>query len=511
MKQIILPQLYQNFMMLQRGKPIIIRGQARNIRQIRVSLESEEPLAQMAADVEGESFSVWLPPQQAGFERTLSLYADEETEPVLRFDHINIGDIWMACGQSNMEYFLRYDADWNRVKLYPPNPLIRMYNVPRIAYAGQEKMKDLSDSGYWFAEGDRAWETFSAPGYSFAREIAEHQQIPVGIIGCNWGGTPACAWMNEETLSHEPLKIFEEEYREEVAKYSPEELERLSMEAEAFSNNFRSDLEWRAVMYGITWEEQVRWVKEHANDPVLPMGPWHHYRPSGLYHTMIEKVAPFAVKGFLWYQGETDSGHADIYDRTMEALIACFRRTWENEDLPFLFVQLAPFERWLDCDGGGYVETRIAQEKVSKTVKGAYMASIMDLGDRFDIHPKFKMEVGRRLALLARGHVYGEKILCDPPQFREAVWQGEQLALTFDNAPDGLREGRNPESGFEVYRRGERIPVVSLRTEEDRAILTLDTGGDTDGMLLAYGMTSYCCLQLYNSAGLTPKPFVTIL
>ena len=155
--------------------------------------------------------------------------------------------------------------------------------------------------------------------------------------------------MDEETLNHPPLNIFLKEYQQACAAVSPDFLYDYSMECWKYENSYRHQLEWRAVMYGLTSAEQELWLQEHKNDPVLPMGHYHHYRPAGLYHTMIQKIAPIAVKGFLWYQGESDAGHAEIYDQTLSALISCFRRIWKDEELPFLFVQLAPFRKWLDC------------------------------------------------------------------------------------------------------------------------------------------------------------------
>ena len=122
------------------------------------------------------------------------------------------------------------------------------------------------------------------------------------------------------------------------------------------------------MMYGQTWEEQQTWMKMHQGDPVLPIGPYHHYRPCGLYDRMLKKVAPFPVKGILWYQGESDEVHADLYALLMEKLIQCFRDAWMDEQLPFLYVQLAPFERWLECRGDRYPQVRACQELVSKKV-----------------------------------------------------------------------------------------------------------------------------------------------
>ena len=123
------------------------------------------------------------------------------------------------------------------------------------------------------------------------------------------------------------------------------------------------------------------------------MGPYNVGRPGGLYHQMLEKIIPFSARGVLWYQGESDEGHAEIYDRLFTAMIRCWRKSF-GQELPFLYVQLAPYGWWLGGTGEKYPELRRRQEMVGESVPGAYMASIMDLGMYEDIHPKHKKEVG---------------------------------------------------------------------------------------------------------------------
>lgn len=500
MSQILLPSLFQNNMMLQRDKPLHIWGHAPEAAQVTIQLED----TRVTCPVSNGRFSCLLPAQDAGREKTLFFFTGQEPEPALCIEHISIGDIWMACGQSNMEYFLRYDAHWNDTKKAPRNEDIHMYNCPRIAFEGQ--IREQSECGYWFGEGDPAWPLFSAPGYSFARSLQPDLNVPVGVIGCNWGGTPACAWMDEEHLSVPPLTVFRQEYEKETAGIPAGELEKSSMEAWKFEDSYRHQLEWRAMMYGLTREEQQLWEKEHQSDPFVPMGPYHHYRPSGLYHTMIQKIAPFTVKGFLWYQGESDSGHAEIYDQTMTSLIDCFRKTWQDESLPFLFVQLAPFGVWLGCTGENYAILRSRQETVSKTVPGTGMVSIMDLGMYEDIHPKFKMEVGQRLALLAKGKVYGSPILCESPEIAGLSRNGLQLTLTFHHTGSGLYADEYGSDSFHILQNGSELEITGFSAEQDSVTLTLKEASDAP-LAVSYAEEDYCQVHIWNSAGLPVKPF----
>lgn len=496
-----LPQIFQDHMILQRDKPLHIWGSAKACSHITVVLND----CAQTATVENGQFSVTLPPQPAGRNCALLLYADYCASPDIVLSDISIGDVWMACGQSNMEYFLRYDAHWNDTKKLPPNSDIRMYNCPRIAFEGQKRAQE--ECGRWFSEGDPAWPLFSAPGYAFARDLQPRLQVPVGIIGCNWGGTPACAWMDEETLKHPPLHIFLKEYLQACADVSPDFLYNYSMECWKYEDSYRHQLEWRAVMYGLTSTEQKLWLQEHKNDPVLPMGPYHHYRPAGLYHTMIQKIAPFSVKGFLWYQGESDADHAEIYDQTLSALISCFRRVWKDEELPFLFVQLAPFRKWLNCTGEGFEIVRQRQETVSKTVPKTGMISVMDLGDEYDIHPKFKMEVGRRLALLARGKVYGETLLCESPEFSAASLKDRQIIFSFHHARGGLIGDIHSRDAFVITQGNQLLGIEACVLSGEQLILLLDHSPQDLPLHIAFAMQDYCPVHIWNKAGLPLKPF----
>ena len=206
-----LPPVFSDHMILQRNKPVRISGSCEGAETLRIVLGS----AERSVPVENGHFSCILPGMDAQLSLTLRFFADGEKKPSLVISDISAGDVWMACGQSNMEFFLRYDAHFNDTMREARNPMIRMFNVPRISYEGQ--VRELKDSGFWFSEGAEAWLSFSAPGHAFARAIQPRLNVPIGIIGCNWGGTPACAWMSEEALSAPPLTVFNEEYEAAVS------------------------------------------------------------------------------------------------------------------------------------------------------------------------------------------------------------------------------------------------------------------------------------------------------
>lgn len=510
-----LAEIFQSGMLLQREKEIKIWGNAEPDTVVTISFYRETLPEDAPPSFCGEGkanrdghFLVTLPPQNAGEYYSLCATFSPACTESVRLEHIGFGDIWLAGGQSNMEFFLKYDRDWETTKTLPRNPDICMYNVPQRAFEGHVT-HNKAGYGYWFDDSDPGLAYFSAPAYSFARDIQTVTGIPVGIIGCNWGGSTASAWVPEEVLCTPPLDRYLEEYREAVSGTSPEKLTADSFSVWAFEDSAQHVADFEPLLYGRDRAWQLEYMKSHTEDPAIPMGPYHTNRPCGLFRTMLSEVIPFSLKGVLWYQGESDAGdHAHMYDKLLTGLIESWRKLWDD-DLPFLIVQLAPFGVWLDCDNQGYAVVRDKQSFVADNVAGVYMASIMDLGSYYDIHPKEKMEVGRRLALLARGHIYDEKeLLCDAPRAVCAVLADDRhIAVTFLHA-DGLNTG-DKESDWNIRIGEADIKPSKVTAEEGRLILTLPEPISTDypAVCVSLGFQDYAEIHIRNRAGLSAAPF----
>ena len=496
-------EIFGDYMVIQREKPFVIWGKGEEGTTIVVTIGEHRGESR----VQEGKWCVTLPPMKATFETEIEINTVESQEETYKIRNVAIGEVWLAGGQSNMEYFLRYDHEWEKTKKKAFNPAIRMYNCKRLAYENQQK--DVSDSGYWFNERSTAWETFSAPGYHFACVLQESLQVPIGIIGCNWGGSTAATWLDIDYLKTPELKVYLEEYEEAYSAYSKEAYLEAVKKAEALHLSAERELEWRPMMYGLTWEEQLVWMEEHKGEPVDPIGPFYFNRPGGLYEMMLQKIIPYAIKGVIWYQGETDTGHPLVYDQLFSRMIACWRRDWQDE-IPFLFVQLAPFKRWLECTGGGYAELRDSQQRVADTVSKTYMISIMDLGMADDIHPKKKKEVGERLALLAKGKVYGEKILCESPRINQIKRKKDRLILECLNCGEGLRKDSEDFSALQVLVKGGEVQLRAIYLQKDSIIIEFPEV--IEGPIeVRYAFGDFVEVDIYNSAGLPLCPFRKLL
>lgn len=514
--------IFQDRMILQRDKAVPVWGTANAGARISVSLQGKTMNG--VADA-GGNWQLVCGPFSASFAEKMIITADNDT---LILHDVQVGEVWLAGGQSNMEFHMRYDADMVAEKEHCSNSNIRFFDYPEVSYVGQINEADYrTHYGFWRKAEPEQLERFSAVGYYFAKELQVKYQVPIGIIGCNWGGTPACAWMSRDAIIAGGGQVYLDEYEDAVK----------DLDLAHYEDQFKSNpMSWRVdqladpindmMMFGCTAEEFFAKLTEMGVDPsqgdpatFMPvMGPKYERRPSGLYESMLKQIAPYTIRGVIWYQGETDGDcHPEVYRTLFPALIRNWRQLW-NEELPFLFVQIAPLNHWMDCFGDRYVEIRAAQQYTANTVTGTGMAVITDVGMEFDIHPKKKQPVGHRLALLAENKVYGDDVLCEAPALSKIRAEDGKLVLVFDNAGDGLYlaetlsygQTANAErlGGLQVFQNGQELDTMQLKaqTKGDQVIIlgeSICSGVPTQVKLAE---TGWYLVNLYNSAGIPAKP-----
>ena len=483
-------------MVLQRDKEIKIWGTASSEGTVRVYFGDYRSESSVVDGLWQCSF----PPMNTA--TGLTLLAKQGAE-IIRIQNVMIGDVWLAGGQSNMEFFLRYESHFEEAKALPKNSLIRMYTCPRIAYEGQKPYQ--SGCGYWFGEADLAWETFSSAAYWFARELQPELNVPIGIISCNWGGTSASAWVPAKSLEAEPLAIYLKDYETATAVMDPEENRERSLRGWAFQEDPVHMKEWAGVMYGIDRQAQLERLVKRAGNPAVPMGPYNKNRPGCLYEQMIAPIRNCAIKGVLWYQGENDVHHAWLYSKLFETLISEWRKIW-GQEIPFIFAQLAPFGEWLALDGKLFPEIREQQEIVSKTVPNCYMISTSDVGMRYDIHPKEKKALGHRYFLQAMDKIYGKPCLADSPELQNVTITDNEICMCFSNVGNELHLHGEDLTWMSVTQNGQSIPLQ--RVEVLGNAITLTTNHNFRGTVkIMFAQAAYYEVALYNQAHIPVKPF----
>lgn len=496
--------IFADHMVLQRDVTVPVWGEG--AENERVIVEIDGTFAE--AVVKDGKWCAWLPPLHAA--TGLVLKASCRFHQCIVHD-VAVGEVWITGGQSNMEFPLQFDAEGKTTIEEANDPDLRFFDVPKICYPDQSKNEGVEYDVCWRPFSPEHAGRFTAAGAYFALQLRKSLRVPVGIVGCNWGGTSASAWMSESYLTERPeLAPYLENYEQHVKMLDMEDYRRKFTRKRMLERTPEALRIHEALLAGLGAPGlPTEFVSKISDEQLellsLPVGPWDPRRPCGLYETMLKTIVPFAVQGVIWYQGESDEVLPKQYAVLFTQLIRCWRDAW-NKELPFLFVQLAPFRRWLSNTGDQFPELRRQQELVSKSVPCVWMASIMDAGDEFDIHPKRKRPVGERLALLARGKVYGEDLLCEPPEPLEAKWDADRLIIRFAHAGDGLRcNGSKPE-GLQLILDGERYDFEA-ELHGDTLILRAPAIGHSKTAKLAYAWVDYVQADLYNSADLCAKPF----
>lgn len=493
-----LAMIFTDKMVLQRGKEIPVWGTSDAGTEIQI--EFDGTVSTGYTDAEGK-WKILLPQHEAGCGYEMRISSKEES---VCLQDVCVGEVWLAGGQSNMEYLLGFEKHYEELLEKEKNPRIRFFDYPEVSYEGQLEDFNYRHEGFWRSCTNEDLAYYSAVGYYFAENIQKALDVPVGIVGCNWGGTTACSWMDPQRLIGTEGEFWIKDFQEAQIGLDVEEYKRefVKNPQNDRTNQLEDPFGVQVVKNTLPREQQLVLMKLGEENPVV-IGPYYERRPGGLYETMLKKICPYAIRGVIWYQGESDSDkNPEAYTTVFTKLIENWRDLW-GEELPFLFVQLAPFGNWLGCDGVRYPIIRACQETVSKTVPSAWMASIGDAGMRWDIHPKDKLPVGNRLALLARGHVYGENLLCDAPELIRAGKVGSEIEVLLKHA-EGL------------YIKGDKLQAMTGITEDGKECILDCADAEDDKLLihncekiveLRFASCDYYEVNLYNKAGIPLKPF----
>lgn len=511
--------IFQDGMLLQQGCPVSVWGTGEPGTEIHLAVQNQTADTRVKED---GTWAVKLPELAASEGETLTICGNGEK---ITIKDVAVGEVWIAAGQSNMEFPLCYEKHWEEEK-DTVNRTLRFYDVPEIAFDGQEEDFDYSHVGIWRkAEGDDL-KYFSAAGYYFQKELAARQNVPVGIVGCNWGGTRSSAWMSLESLK-KVGQPWLELYADSIRKLDPDSYwnaqhinpanDRGNPNMDPFSAFVMPRTPSMEEIGALFMQMSGQQISEEENSSgnvdvaqILAQNaamPDPKDRPGCLYEYMVKATAPYTARGILWYQGESDDvpGMQVLYQKMLTALIQDWRGLWNDPTLPFLIVQLPGWKSWMMQENMDYMTIRYCQEKTTKEVENTWLCSISDAGEELDIHPKDKRTVGNRLALLARCHVYGEDILCDAPQLEKAQREEGKIILTFANAGSTLRVKGNRVNALVVSRNEEKLEFAE-QIEGNHLILTFKDATE-DSVKVELAQCPWYRINLYNDAGIPAIPF----
>lgn len=481
-----MPGIFGNEMVFQRDMALPVWGKASPGAEITVQLG--DATAKAVADDAGNWKAV-LPSRPASA-KPLELVVSGDGDRRV-FQDVLVGEVWLCSGQSNMAMVVDSCNDAEREKADAANyPMIRQFKVPNLARPYPEFD---APGASWSTASPSTVGRYTAAGYFFARMLTRKLGVPVGILNSSWGGTRIEPWTTPEGFKS--------------VEKTQDIYERLQMRNPT-TDQYKKALREFLVKLG-TWETLAQESLEKGV-PLEPMPAFpadlipysDRQQPSTLYNGMLHPMVPFAIRGALWYQGEANRSEGMMYYEKTRALVNGWRQVWNNPDLPFYFVQLAPY-KYGDAKQDSLVMGSIweAQAECEKSIPNVWMAVTNDIGDMNDIHPKNKQDVGKRLCLLALHHTYGRKdIVCSGPKFAKMTMEEASLRIHFDHAK-GLRtrDGKAPDC-FEIVGPGTEFEVADARIDGETIVLSSPKVPKPTAFRFAWHKYSEPNLQ--NAAGL---------
>jgi len=516
-----MPAIFGDHMVLQQEATVPVWGTADPGEKVTVTVGTESASATAGAD---GKWLVKLPALPPG---TAALTVTVAGKNKLTFSDVLVGDVWVCSGQSNMEF--GFGGAHNAATEGPKanDPQLRLFDVQR-----KTAMQPESDVvGSWQVCTPDTVKAFTAVGYFFGRELRSSLNRPIGLIESSWGGTPAQAWTSPSGLQKDPvLQKYVDQYNQDVANY-PKALADFPAKTAAYQAALDA---WnRDVLpaYQATlkdWNDAVAKAKAAGQpEPPKPQPSTPQPRPpadpaggpggpSNLFNGMIAPLIPYAIKGAIWYQGESNAGAAIEYRTLFGRMITDWREKWGEGDFPFLFVQLASF------DSGPVPYWAYLRESQLKTLAlpNTGMASAVDVGVPKNIHPQDKSDVGLRLALAARHVAYGQDLVYAGPIYQAEKFEGNIVRVSFTQTGSGLIIGTPPWTpagltplptttlvGFEVA--GADGNFVSADAKIDGNAVVVSSPQVTQPLYVRYGWSNVVEANLYNKEGLPASPFRT--
>jgi len=421
----------------------------------------------------------------------------------ITINDVYAGEVWLCSGQSNMDMTVaREDRYWcgvfnEKEEVAAANyPLIRVFDVDFTPAASPQTEVD----GKWELVSPQTVGHISAAAYFFARDLQKKLKVPIGLITTAYGASTTEAWTREEALSKNPLfKKLLDSYKEKLIKYKADTAAQIKYKA-AYEK-------WKPLA-----AEAKAEGKDELRGPKNPNPVFDQHNPSVLWNGMVNALVPYAIRGAIWYQGESNSPTASIYKELMETLIKDWRQQWKEGNFPFIYVQLANIGKTYDslpAMGGTEAIKREAQLENLSIPNTAMVVAIdnADSNNMGNIHPKDKQEIGRRLALAAEAIAYHEKVVYSGPLYDKMKIEGNKIRLYFKDIDGGLMAKNNKLIGFAIAGADKKFEWADAEIDGNTVIVSSPEVNKP--IAVRYGWGNNPPTSLYNKANLPASPFRT--
>lgn len=465
-----MPATYSDNMVLQREKPLVISGMADAGEKVSVRIAGRR--GEAVAGMDGK-WSVTLPPMEAGGPYMLSIHADSGKR---EYANVWVGEVWLCSGQSNMAFRVNEAADSQRkafLDFAATRPPICLFDMkPRWETNAVEwdvsvldslnRLQYYRDAGWKECDRETAG-NFSAVAFTFGQMLSDSLHVPVGLILNAVGGSPAEAWIDRKTLEFEfPDILYDWRHNDFIQEWARERA----------SLNIRKSV-----------NTQQR----------------HPYEPCYLYESGIQPLGKYPIRGVIWYQGESNAHNIEAHEKLFRLLVRSWRKNWQ-EELPFYYVQLSSLNR------PSWPRFRDSQRRLMQSIADSGMAVSSDRGDSLDVHPRYKREVGERLAHWALNRTYGHDCLPSGPLYRSVTFKDSAAYVTFDYG-DGMHSADGGELlSFEIAEHdGLFVPAQAEVT--DGKTVKVWSGQVHCPRFVRYGWQPFTRANLVNREGLPASTF----
>ena len=466
-----LPAIYSSNMIIQQGKPFIVKGTANSGDKITVKLGKKRIIT--TANEQGLWEATFAPMMADGKSYTMTIECGKEK---IAYENIAIGEVWLCSGQSNMAFMVKESSHAQQSLANVKNKDIRLYDMkPRVVTNNVEwdsiDLVRLNNHNYylptsWQMQSNETVQNFSAVAYHFGAMLADSLGVPVGLICNAVGGAPAEAFINRKTLEFHPTLVD--------------------------------------ILYNWKENDMIQdWCRGRAKQNIAKSTnslQRHPYEPCYLYETGIMPIAGYPIKGAIWYQGESNAHNVELHEVIFPTLVDCWRRTWNDAQMPFYFVQLSSINR------PSWPHFRDSQRRLAAQIENCDFAVSSDKGDPTDVHPKEKAPIGERLARLALNQTYGMKNVaqCGPTPVSAKIIDGK-IVVEFSNASILKTNDGNALRGLEIGNKVgalQKVASEQIKIEGNRIIIK-----GVKAQRLRYAWQPFTDANLVNEAGLPASTF----
>ena len=473
-----LPAIYSDNMVIQRDKPFVVKGTANAGDEITVKLGKQT--VETYTNEWGEWEAIFDPMQADGKSYTLTVECKKKK---ITYKNIVIGEVWLCSGQSNMAFMVKESSHKEQSLTNVKGKDIRLYDMkPRVLTDNIEwdsiDLVKLNAHDYylptsWQMQNEQNVNDFSAVAYHFGAMLADSLGVPVGLICNAVGGAPAEAFIDRKTLEFHPILVD--------------------------------------ILYNWRENDMIQyWCRGRAKQNIAKSNnnlQRHPYEPCYLYETGIMPIAHYPIKGAIWYQGESNAHNVELHEVIFPTLIDSWRRTWNNPEMPFYFVQLSSINR------PSWPHFRDSQRRMAAEINNCDFAVSSDKGHPTDVHPTEKAPVGERLARLALNQTYGMGHVAQhgptPVSAKNVIENTTgRIVIEFNDAKELKTSDGKPLRGLEagdVIGPFYEIPDENIKFEGNRIIIEGPAG--TWGMRIRYAWKPYTDANLINEAGLPASTF----